>query len=404
MKRMMILTICVLITALGFAGTTGRVSGRITDLKTSLPIHAANVLIMGTSYGAATDKDGLYLIKDVPPGKYVINALAKGYSLNKMQDIAIKVDRTTTVNFSLQSSIDVDNASGMASISGIVLDEKTKMPIAGVRIIIGGDGTETDSKGQFGISSNFPSVISAKVVADGYTTKYYHDLVINPDKKNMYQFSLLPIERLTVKTFNFNYISGKVAASMVEGLMSREGKLVAGGDNTISILDTEACLNQIQKKLEEIDLPPKQIWLEVQLILASPRANGQDLPDELSHIKKQLTSLFKYKDYYLLDDARIMAYQNQPCSFVVGQGGYRVQIKKVEYHDIQKGLIKLQHFDLKSEELNQYVLNTSVNIQNGNTVILGASNVDASGQALITVVTAKTVEHHDGFIKTRLDR
>ena len=392
MKHRMILTIVFLVTAMCFSGTTGRISGRVIDAKTGLAIHAANVFVVGTNYGASTDKDGLFLIKDVPPGKYVISAVAKGYDLTKMQDITIKVDKTITVNFSLQLVGAMGSAVDgvLADIDGKVIDEVSGNPIEGARVILKDRnvGTETDTKGQFVLKNVWAGIYTILVIADGYQPNTFPYLVVSSNWQNEFKFSLKPEQKFLNETFNLKYISGDEAVSMLAGYY--EG-VISVSDHFITVRTTVANSDKIKQKLKELDIPPKQIWLEVQLILASPRASGQDLPEDLSHIKKQLTSLFKYKDYYLLDDARIMAYQNQPCSFVVGQGGYRIQIKKVEYHDIQKGLIKLQHFDLKSEELNQYVLNTSVNIQNGNTVILGASNVDASGQALITVVTAKTV-------------
>ena len=38
-----------------FAGTTGRLAGRVTDTVTGEPLPFVNVVIMGTTLGAATD-------------------------------------------------------------------------------------------------------------------------------------------------------------------------------------------------------------------------------------------------------------------------------------------------------------------------------------------------------------
>ena len=51
----MILAIPVL-----FAGTTGKISGRVTDKETGEPLIGANVMVDGTPLGAATDTDGNY--------------------------------------------------------------------------------------------------------------------------------------------------------------------------------------------------------------------------------------------------------------------------------------------------------------------------------------------------------
>ena len=53
-----------------FAGTTGKIAGRVMDYKTKEPLIGVNVVIVGTSKGAATDVDGNYFILNIPPGVY----------------------------------------------------------------------------------------------------------------------------------------------------------------------------------------------------------------------------------------------------------------------------------------------------------------------------------------------
>ena len=55
--------------------------------------------------------------------------------------------------------------------------------------------------------------------------------------------------------------------------------------------------------------------------------------------------------------------------------------------NVNGGLIKLSNFSLS--KLKKAILETTVNIANGDTVILGASNVNLGGKALITAVTVK---------------
>ena len=47
------------------AGVTGKISGRITDKVSGEPLIGANVLLQGTSTGAATDIEGYYHIINV---------------------------------------------------------------------------------------------------------------------------------------------------------------------------------------------------------------------------------------------------------------------------------------------------------------------------------------------------
>lgn len=81
------------------AGTS--IKGNVKDAKTGDPLFSANVMLLGTSIGAATDMNGNYEIRNVPPGTYTIRASYLGYNELKIQ---IKISRGETVekNFSLE--------------------------------------------------------------------------------------------------------------------------------------------------------------------------------------------------------------------------------------------------------------------------------------------------------------
>ena len=94
--------ILIISTQLVFAGTTGRLAGRITDAASGEALPFVNVVIMGTTLGAATDIDGYYSIINVPPGNYDVKASAIGYSAITYQDVKISIDLTTTINFEVK--------------------------------------------------------------------------------------------------------------------------------------------------------------------------------------------------------------------------------------------------------------------------------------------------------------
>lgn len=59
-----LLSILMISNQIIFAGTTGRLAGRVVD-DTGEPLPFVNVVIMGTTLGAATDIDGYYSIINV---------------------------------------------------------------------------------------------------------------------------------------------------------------------------------------------------------------------------------------------------------------------------------------------------------------------------------------------------
>jgi outer membrane receptor protein involved in Fe transport len=86
------------------AGTKGKVAGRVTDATTGEALPFVNVIIMGTTLGAATDIDGYYSILNVSPGSYTVKSSAIGYNSVSVQEVIVSIDLTTTVDFQLTST------------------------------------------------------------------------------------------------------------------------------------------------------------------------------------------------------------------------------------------------------------------------------------------------------------
>lgn len=83
-----------------FAGSTGKIAGKVVDKSTGETLPGANVVIEGTTLGAVTDPDGNYFIINVPPGSYTVNASMVGYHKATQTNVRVFIDLTTTVNFS----------------------------------------------------------------------------------------------------------------------------------------------------------------------------------------------------------------------------------------------------------------------------------------------------------------
>ena len=88
-----------------YAGTTGKISGKVIDAKTNEPLPGANIIIEGTTYGAAADKEGDYFVINLSPGIYTVKASMMGYEIYKKTDVRVHTDKTTIVNFSLNPTV-----------------------------------------------------------------------------------------------------------------------------------------------------------------------------------------------------------------------------------------------------------------------------------------------------------
>jgi len=87
-----------------FAGTTGKIAGKVTDKTTGEPLPFVNIIIVGTNLGAATDIDGNYVILNISPGKYSVKAQYIGYQPVLVENVSVSIDLTTSVDFTLLES------------------------------------------------------------------------------------------------------------------------------------------------------------------------------------------------------------------------------------------------------------------------------------------------------------
>ncbi|HEY4644457.1 MAG TPA: TonB-dependent receptor, partial [Bacteroidota bacterium] len=88
-----------------FSGTTGKIAGVVKDASTGEPIPGVNVFLEGTTTGAAADIDGKYFIINVPPGTYTVLASVIGYTSVRQTNVAVSVDLTTALDFSLSPTV-----------------------------------------------------------------------------------------------------------------------------------------------------------------------------------------------------------------------------------------------------------------------------------------------------------
>jgi outer membrane receptor protein involved in Fe transport len=123
---LLIATALVLVTAAPVgAGTTGKIAGRVVDGQTGDPLPGVNVIVEGTTMGAATDLEGYFTILQVPPGVYRVTASMVGYKTVTQVDVLVRVDLTTTVNFSLEPTVVMGEAVSVVAERPLVISDLT---------------------------------------------------------------------------------------------------------------------------------------------------------------------------------------------------------------------------------------------------------------------------------------
>ena len=84
------------------AATIGKISGIVTDEATNQPIANVKVSIVGTNTTATTNDSGYYVMTNIDPGGYDVQAELTGYRSKTVQATTVFAGLTTTINFALE--------------------------------------------------------------------------------------------------------------------------------------------------------------------------------------------------------------------------------------------------------------------------------------------------------------
>jgi len=82
---------------------TGSVAGRVTDVRSGLPLGGVAVAIEGTRLGGATASDGSYRIAGVAAGAHVVVSRRIGYA-SERRTVTVTAGQQTTADFALNAS------------------------------------------------------------------------------------------------------------------------------------------------------------------------------------------------------------------------------------------------------------------------------------------------------------
>ena len=143
------------------AGIRGKLAGIVTDKETGEPLIGVNVYIQNTSFGAATDEDGRYIILNLSPGTYTVLVDYIGYTTQQFNNVTVSTDFTTILDIELtvktfesEETITIiadrplfrkDATSKMAIIGG---DEIVSMPVDNFSDVVASQaGITTDGNG-----------------------------------------------------------------------------------------------------------------------------------------------------------------------------------------------------------------------------------------------------------------
>ncbi len=83
----------------------GKIVGKVTDKMTGEPLVGVTVGIESSKQGALTDVEGDYIILNVSPGTYRVQASMVGYKTTIKTNVQVSQDHTTTIDFQLEETV-----------------------------------------------------------------------------------------------------------------------------------------------------------------------------------------------------------------------------------------------------------------------------------------------------------
>lgn len=209
-----------LMASVGVNAQSGKITGKILDASTGEALIGATVGIKGSTKGAVADIDGNFLMLNVAPGTYTLEARYIGYATLSVQEVIVRTDLTTEQDFRLEpESFEGEEIVVVAkrqpvlkdvtsSESRVSSEEIKKLPVQEVSDVIGLQaGVNVDNGGGIHIRGGRTSEVSYVVDGIRVTDDY--------DRSNGVRIENESVQELQVISGSFNAEHGQALSGIV---------------------------------------------------------------------------------------------------------------------------------------------------------------------------------------------
>lgn len=209
------------------AGTTGKIAGKVIDKETGDPLPGANVTVVGTTLGGATDINGDFFVLNVPPGTYELEASFIGYNKTRIKNVRVVADLTQELNFALVAEAlaaeelviiaerPVFEKNATNTVRVVDSEELSKLPVRGASSAVALQAGVVSAEGSGGVDNNATVNIRG---GRGNETAYYVDGVLQNDilfGSNSGQISNEAIEQVSMQVGGFDAKYGNAQSGVI---------------------------------------------------------------------------------------------------------------------------------------------------------------------------------------------
>ena len=171
------------------SGTTGIVSGLVTDAITKDPLRGVQVTVSGkTNKTTFTGQDGSFRLENILEGDITLSAKLDGYLIASASS---KVLGGGNLKFNVALVKDTNPA--LVTLQGNVIEKGTSTALSNVTVTIN-DSTKifTNNDGKFYVAGISPGVLSVVFTLNGYNTVTYNLTTNEGDNLNLNEIQLAP--------------------------------------------------------------------------------------------------------------------------------------------------------------------------------------------------------------------
>ncbi len=243
--------LAVLLTVAVIAGTSGKISGVVTDKQTGEPIAGALVTVEGTDLQTRTDANGVYVLLNVPVGRYTLQASLPGaesspgsaemllFQQIEVRDLKVSVDLNTELNLTMFSKPIEMGTIVVVAERPLVLKDRT----ASLRVVESERIAALPTRGYRDLLALQPGVVMRTGdqlnVRGGRTSEvaYYVDGFSQQDPLtgvSTTQINNNDLEEISITTGGFNAEYGWVASGAINVTTKDGGDHLSGTAETVT--------------------------------------------------------------------------------------------------------------------------------------------------------------------------
>ena len=209
-----------------------QIAGTVIDCKNRKPVEFVNVLVVGMGIGATTDAEGCFVIENVPPGIYRLQASLVGYKTIQTSEYRVNHITPHVLIEMEKEAAALDEVTVTASPFRRIPESPVSLRIIGVQEIEKAPGANRDiSK----VVQNYPGVAFSPI-------GYRNDLIVRGGGPSENRFYLDGVEIPNINHFSTQGASGGpvglIDADLIRSVNFYSGAFPANRGNALSsVLD-----------------------------------------------------------------------------------------------------------------------------------------------------------------------